>query len=236
MMNILLILLSTLFLDANAEYASGNYSQAAMLYEQLVAEQPSAEVYYNLGNAYYKQGELAQSILSYERALRLKPSYKDAQYNLELVESKIVDRIEEEQSFFLSEQWLSIRNALHMQVWMVMSIVLFVLMLVGFLLFAFSQTVWVRKTAFYASIVAIVLSMIACVNAASLHYRDVQRTEAIITQGVVNVKSSPDRSGTDLFTIHEGSKVTITDEIGEWCCVRVGNNIGWMQQIHLERI
>ena len=235
-MNLLLIFFSTLFVDANALYAEGNYAEAAAMYEQMVVDQPSAEVYYNLGNAYFKQGELAQSILAYERALRLKPSYKDAQYNLQFAQSRIVDNIEDTHSFFLSNWMRAVRNSLSMQAWMWLSISLFLLMLLGFFLFAFSQTVGLRKTAFYCSIVALVISVAACVNASSLHQRDTERAEAIITQGIVNAKSSPDRSGTDLFTIHEGTKVVITETIGDWCCIHVGNNIGWMQLAHLERI
>ena len=109
-------------------------------------------------------------------------------------------------------------------------------MLVGFFFFAFSHTVWIRKTAFYTSLVALLISIIACINAGSLHQRDANRAEAIITQGIVNAKSSPDRSGTDLFTIHEGTKVEITEVIGDWCCIRVGNYIGWMPLNYLERI
>ena len=235
-MNLLLIFLTSLFVDANALYAEGNYAEATLMYEQLVVEQPSAEVYYNLGNAYFKQGELAQAILAYERALRLKPSYKDAQYNLQFAQFRIVDNIEDTHSFFLSNWIRAVRNALSMSVWMWVSIGMFVLMLFGFFMFAFSQLVWVRKTAFYCGIVALVISVVACANAGSLHQRDTARAEAIVTQGAVNAKSSPDRSGTDLFTIHEGTKVVITETIGDWCCIHVGNNIGWMQLAHLERI
>lgn len=235
-MNLLLIFLSALFVDANALYAEGNYPEATLMYEQVVAQEPSAEAYYNLGNAYFKQGELAQAILAYERALRLKPSYKDAQYNLQFAQSRIVDNIEDTHSFFLSNWMRAVRNSLSMQAWMWLSISLFLLMLLGFFLFAFSQMVWLRKTAFYCSIVALVISIAACANAGSLHQRDTARAEAIITQGVVNAKSSPDRSGTDLFTIHEGTKVVIAETIGDWCCIHVGNNVGWMQLSHLERI
>ena len=235
-MNLLLIFLSTLFVDANALYAEGNYAEAAAMYEQMVVDQPSAEVYYNLGNAYFKQGELAQSILAYERALRLKPSYQDAQYNLQFAQSRIIDNIQDTQSFFLSNWLQAIRNALSQRTWIILSISLFILALVGFFLFAFSQIIWLRKTAFYTSLVALVISVAACANAGSLHQRDTQRTEAIITQGIVNAKSSPDRSGNDLFTVHEGTKVEITEVIGDWCCVHVGNNIGWMPISYLERI
>lgn len=235
-MTLLLIFLTTLFADANTQYAEGNYAEAALQYEQIIAEQPSAEAYYNLGNAYFKQGELAQAILAYERALRIEPSYKDAKHNLLFAQSRIVDNIEDTQSFFLSNWLKAIRNALGLPTWIGLSIALFLYTLIGLFLFAFSQTIWLRKTAFYTSMVALIISIVACVNAGSLHKRDTQRAEAIITQGIVNAKSSPDRSGTDLFTIHEGTKVEITETIGEWCCIHVGNYIGWMPLAHLERI
>ena len=235
-MKLLFIFLNILFSQANAQYAEGNYAEAAAQYEQVIAEQPSAEAYYNLGNAYFKQGELAQAILAYERALRIEPSYKDAKHNLLFAQSRIVDNIEDTQSFFLSNWLKAIRNALNQQTWMILSIALFICMLIGFFLFAFSQTVWVRKTAFYTSLVALLISLVACINAGSLHHRDTARAEAIITQGIVNAKSSHDRSGTDLFTVHEGTKVEITETIGDWCCIHVGNYIGWMPLAHLERI
>ena len=235
-MKLLFIFLTTLFAQANANYAEGNYAEAAEQYQEVLAEQPSAEVYYNLGNAYFKQGELSQSILAYERALRLKPTMKDAKHNLQFAQTRIVDNIEDTQSFFLSSWLKAVRNALNQQVWVILSISLFILALVGFFFFAFSRTIWLRKTAFYTSLVALLISICACANAGSLHKRDSLRAEAIITQGIVNAKASPDRSGTDLFTIHEGTKVRITDVIGDWCCIHVGNNIGWMQLAHLERI
>ena len=245
-MKLLLIILTTLLADANAQYAEGNYAEAAAQYEQILAEQPSTDVadlpsdyavvYYNLGNAYFKQGELAQSILAYERALRLKPSMKDAKHNLEFAQSRIIDNIEDTQSFFLSNWLKAIRNVFSLGTWMGVSISLFILTLLGFFLFAFSSNIALRKTAFYISIVALVLSIAACANAGSLHQRDTQRAEAIIIQGVVNAKASPDRSGTELFTVHEGTKVEITEVIGDWCCIHVGNNVGWMPLAYLERI
>ena len=235
-MKLLFIFLTALFSQANAQYAEGNYADAITQYEQIILEQPAAEVYYNLGNAYFKQGELAQSILAYERALRLKPSYTDAQHNLQFAQSRIVDNIEDTNSFFLSNWIKVVRNAFSQSTWIILSITLFICMLLGFFFFAFSQTLWIRKTAFYTSIIALFISIVACLNASSLHCRDTQRAEAIITQGIVNAKSSPDRSGNDLFTIHEGTKVEIKEVIGDWCCIHVGNNIGWMPLAYLERI
>ena len=223
------------FDQANSAYAEGNYEEAATLYQQLLDEQPDAVLYYNLGNAQFKKGELAQAILAYERALRLKPNYKDAQYNLAFAQSRITDNISE-QDFFLSAWTRAVRNTLSEHTWLVLSIGLFILGLVGLLLFLLGREPWLRKTAFHVSWIALLFALIAGLNAASLHSRDTERSEAIITQGVVNAKSAPDRSGTDLFTLHEGTKVNIRETLGEWCNIRVGSNEGWIQLRNLERI
>ena len=220
---------------ANAAYADGRYEEAAAGYEALLAEGPNATLYYNLGNACFKQGELAQAILNYERALRLEPNHKDAQYNLQFAQSRITDNIVE-QDFFLSAWTRAIRNNLRERTWLVISIVLFILGLTGILLFLLGREAWLRKTAFHTAWLALLFSLITGLNAASLHQRDTLRNEAIITQGVVNAKSSPDRSGTDLFTVHEGTKVVIRETIGEWLNVSVGQNVGWIRSSCLERI
>ena len=220
---------------ANAAYAEGRYEEAAELYQALLDEQPDATLYYNLGNARFKQGELAQAILNYERALRLNPNHKDAQYNLAFAQSKITDNIEEH-DFFLSAWARVIRNNLRERTWLILSIVLFILALTGILLFLLGREPWLRKTAFHIAWIALLFSLITGLNAYSLHQRDTLRNEAIITQGVVNAKSSPDRSGTDLFTVHEGTKVTIRETLGEWCNIRVGQNEGWIKQQNMERI
>ena len=220
---------------ANAAYADGRYEEAAAMYQSLLDEQPDATLYYNLGNARFKQGELAQAILNYERALRLKPNYKDAQYNLAFAQSRITDNIVE-QDFFLSSWARTVRNNLSERTWWSTSIGLFICALIALLLFLLGRELWLRKTAFHVAWIALLFSLIAGLNAGSLHQRNTLRNEAIITQGVVNVKSSPDRSGTDLFTIHEGTKVTIRETLGEWVNVRVGSNEGWMKSGYLERI
>ncbi len=226
----------------NEQYAAGNYAEAVQCYENSLTtaegtlSKDYAVVYYNLGNAYFKQGELAQSILAYERALRLRPAYSDARHNLEFAQSRITDNITDTQSFFIGNWAKALRNSLTEQVWMWLSVASFIVTLIGLLLFLLSRTVWLRKTAFYIACVLLVLTIVSGVNAGSLHHRDAVRAEAIITQGIVNVKSSPDRSGTDLFTIHEGTKVTIVETLGEWGNIRVGNNQGWLRLSNLERI
>ena len=241
-----IVLAQTAFDEANAAYAAGDYTAAANLYQQILDDELMANgqqltadsravAFYNLGNARFKQGELAQAILCYERALRLRPNYPDAKYNLAFAQSRITDNIAD-QDFFLSAWVRAVRNSLSENTWLILSICLFILSLAGILVFLLSHTPALRKTFFHIAWVALLVSLIAGLNAGSLHRRDDLRAEAIITQGVVNAKSAPDRSGTDLFTIHEGTKVTIRETIGEWCNIRVGNNQGWIRLQYLERI
>ena len=231
------------FAEANALYADGQYAEAEEAYRLLLKDyapdsnrETVAYLQYNLGNACFKQGELAQSILAYERALRSKPTFKDARYNLAFAQSKITDNISDTQSFFLSAWLTSFRNLLTDYAWLWMSISLFVLFLAGLIVFLLGRATWLRKTAFHIAWIALLISIWSGANAASLNNRDTQRAEAIITQGVVNAKSSPDRSGTDLFTIHEGTKVSIKETLGDWCNIHVGNNQGWIPLSYLERI
>jgi len=235
-MKLLLILLASVFTQANELYTAGQYAEAAAIYEQVVAETPSAVAYYNLGNAYFKQGELSQSILAYERSLRLDPMNKDTRYNLRFAESRITDNISDNQAFFLSSFLQNVRNLLHQSTWSWMSVISFVLCLGLFLLFLLSNETVVKKTGFSLAVVLLVISLSSLAAAQSLNRRDTLRQEAIITQGVVNAKASPDRSGTELFTLHEGTKVRISETLGEWCNVSVGNYQGWIQLQNLERI
>lgn len=224
------------FAQANQAYADGNYTSAINTYRQLLQEQPSAEIYYNLGNACFKQGELAQAILAYERCLRLKPFYADARHNLRFAESRIQDRIQDTNAFFLKTWFHTVRNLLPCPMWLWISIVLFWLTLILALTFALTSRTWLRKLAFYIGLSALLISGIALANASGLQHRDTIRAEAVIIQGIVNAKASPDRSGTDLFTLHEGTKVYIKECLGDWCCISVGNYVGWIHLNTMERI
>lgn len=230
-----------LWTRANQAYTDGNYAEAAADYSAIIDAAPIitrayAPVYYNLGNAHFKQGELSQAILAYERCLRLKPTDKNARYNLQFAQTQIIDNIADTQVFFLREWVITLRNMLPVNVWMWSSICLFSLMLVCLLLFAFAHSIGVRKAGFYISIVCLICSTIAFANAASLNHRDNVRAEAIITRGIVNAKASPDRSGTELFTVHEGTKVTIHEVLGGYANIEVGNYNGWIPVNTLERI
>ena len=231
----LLAAAQTPFELANTAYAEGRYQEAAAIYEDLLMEQQNATLYYNNGNAYFKQGELAKAILNYERALRLEPNHKDAKFNLAFAQTKITDNIVE-QDFFLSVWAKSIRDLMSENTWTILSIVLFLCCLAGILGFLLSREPKARKASFHAAWIALLFCVITGLNARSAHQRDTLRDEAIITQGIVNAKSSPDNSGTDLFTLHEGTKVTIRETLSGWVNVKVGQNEGWIPSKDLEKI
>ena len=222
--------------EANALYAEGNYADAATQYETIVLDDPQPEVYYNLGNAYFKQGEIARAILSYERALRLKPNYPDCKHNLQFAQAKIIDNIEDNHRFFLAQWAEAFRNLLSETIWFYISVALFILALIGAFTFAFGRQMALRKTGFHFAWAALLCSVIALCCAGSLHHRDNAREEAIIIQGIVNAKSSPDKSGTDLFILHEGTKVWVGETVNGWCSVHVGDHVGWISSNALERI
>lgn len=230
-----------LWAAANQAYSESRYDEAAEQYQAIIDEAPEltrayASVYYNLGNARFKQGELSQAILAYERCLRLDPTNKNARFNLEFARTRIVDNIADTQVFFLRQWTQMLRNSMAEHVWMWLSIALFAIALISLLLFAFSHSLAVRKSGFYTGIVALIVSAIAFANAASLHHRDSIRAEAIITRGIVNAKASPDRSGTELFTLHEGTKVLIHEVLDGYANIEVGNYNGWIPVNTLERI
>lgn len=224
------------FSQAGEAYARGDYEEAQVLYDSLLLLSPSPELYYNLGNVWFRQNELAKAILNYERALRLRPMYEDARYNLQFAQSRITDNIEDHNTFFISQWIIALRNLLPEGSWALLSIIFFLLTLTGAFLFAFARSVAIRKTGFHCAWIALLFSIFSFCFAGSLHHRDTIRNEAIIMQGVVNAKASPDRSGTDLFTLHEGTKVTILSTLSDWVEISVGDNRGWVKLNTLERI
>ena len=224
--------------QANSLYTKGEYSEAAKLYEKILATDGVApELYFNLGNAYYKTNELGKSILNYERALRLSPMYEDARYNLETAQLKVVDNIGRNQSFFIGKWIDSLMKLLNSNQWFYLSLMLFLLCLGSAFLFIFGSSHAVRKGSFYIAAILLGISLLTVFFAGMRKDQMINHREAIIMSGTVSVKGSPDKSGTDLFQLHEGTKVSVKSTLGTWVEIKLGNgNIGWVEQENIERI
>jgi tetratricopeptide (TPR) repeat protein len=224
--------------QANDAYSKGNFPEAIRLYGELLKEKgESAAIYYNIGNCYYKLNKVAPSLLNYERALLLSPGNKDIRFNLEIARLKTVDKIEPVGDFFLTEWFDSIRNLLSTDDWSYFSIVCFILLIAGLFLFFFSRRIFVKKLGFYVAVGLLILTVFGNVFAYNQKKRLTQRNTAIIYVQTTTIKSSPDSSGTDLFILHEGTKVTVKSKLGNWNEVETADgNIGWIKSEEIEVI
>lgn len=226
------------FEQGNEYYSQGEYEKAIEMYQSILQSGlESAAVYYNLGNAFYKSGKLPEAILNYERALLLSPQDNDIRYNLELAYEQTADKIDKIELFFLTKWFTSIRNLNDSDGWAIYSIVTFIIFLIGAGFYLFGKNSGTKKVAFSAAIIFL-LSTITFYGFSS-YQKDklVNRTHAIIFTPTVNIKSSPDQSGTNLFVLHQGTKVELISKLGEWWNIRLEDgNEGWIHESDIEII
>jgi tetratricopeptide (TPR) repeat protein len=224
---------------ADEAYVGGDYALAIQLYEQIIENQGEApEVYYNLGNSYYKSSELAKAILNYERALLLNPSDGDIRFNLELARSKTVDKITPLSEIFFITWTKDLANVLTSDAWAKLAVISFLIFIICLSVYLFNRRIGIRKVTFFSAIFFIFLSVVA--NCASNYQKDriLEQKQAIIMQPSITVKSTPDMSGTDLFVLHEGCKVEVKDNsMREWKEIRLEDgNVGWVPANSIEII
>ena len=229
----------SLWNNANEAYAAGNWAEALEGYEMVSSMGlESAALYCNTGDAYYKSDNIPMAILYYERALKLDPSYSDAQYNLELMNSLIQDRIEPVPEFFVVKWFKDICYVMDSDAWAVAFLVLLALTLALFLMFILAPTPAGRRVGFFTGLVTLLL-MTASLSFSVWQKNDYMKADkAIITRPVTSVKSSPSSEASkDLFVLHEGTKVTILDQVGNWNNISLADGRqGWLPASDMEKI
>lgn len=222
----------------DSAYIKEDYATAAQIYEGLLSDGESADVYYNLGNSYYKLGEIAKSILNYERALLLQPGNGDIRANLEVARAKAIDKVElVPEIFFIS--WIkSLINIMSVDAWAWWGIVSFLFFIVALYFFIFSKQVVLKKIGFTVSIVLLIITVCANIFASEQKEHLVNRTNAIVMNPSVTVRSTPSESGTSLFILHEGRKVSIKDKsMREWTEISLEDGkVGWVPASSIEVI
>lgn len=223
---------------AEQEYTLGHYDAALEVYNSALDRgYESADLYYNVGNCYFRKGQLASSILNYERALKLDPYHEDAEHNLELAQSRTVDKIDTLGSVFLVEWWNAFANITSADAWSWIAITLFVVLLVGLSLYIFVRTMWKRKLGFSVAVIALFFTIISMLASYSRYIVETSKSQAIVFSQTITVKSSPDTSGNDLFILHEGTKVNIKSTLGDWVEIStLDGNSGWMPANSIEVI
>ena len=220
-------------------YTQGDYASAVAHWEDVRATGlMSKELYYNLGNAYFKEGLVAPAILWYERALRLDPSDADVRYNLEYARATTQDRIDEVPEFFLETWGRKMCYLLPSDTWAVLSLLFWAITLGLALLFLLGSSSGRRRLGFFAGIAALVVALLCWDFAQWQRSEALRQDQAIVMRPVTSVKSSPSAEGAkDLFILHEGTRVQILDNVGGFSNIELSDGRqGWIPASDIEVI
>lgn len=217
---------------ANEFYNQKNYAEAISLYEKIISQgYESSSLYYNLGNAYFREGKLGFAILNYEKGLKLDPDDEDINFNLRLANSRTVDKISEVPKIFLIEWWESLITFFSIS-FLTFIIVLFVWILIASIaVYFFSKKIFIQRISFLVGSFSLAfLFLFAVIFIARLN-RESSLNYGILTEQIYSVKTSPDEKSNDSFLIHEGIKFSIEDEVGNWVKIKLADGkVGWIEK------
>ncbi len=225
--------------DADSAYASEDFARAALIYNRLLSDNGgSAQLYFNLGNCYYRQDSIARAILCYERARLLDPSDDDVRFNLEMARSKTVDRVMPANEMFFVSLFRSLVLSLSLSAWTWIAIFSFVVMLLAAAAYLFLPTIGGKKVGFTVAVLALLMCVFANIAAYQQLHQMEKHASAVIMSPSVVVKSTPSDSGTDLFILHEGTRVDIADNsMNQWMEIRMSDGKeGWVHKNDVEVI
>jgi tetratricopeptide (TPR) repeat protein len=224
--------------QANKYYDEGEFLPAIETYQAILESGfESAALYYNLGNAYFKINDLPSAILNFEKARKIAPFDDDIHNNLEIANSRIVDKIEPLPGLFIFKWWNLLINLQSLEQWVRINVGSFILILLMILTFLMARYIWLRKLSFWFGLVFIVAFTVSFIIANQRYNMFINQTEAIVFTPTVTVKSSPRDNSTDIFVIHEGIKVQLTNQVGEWYEIRIPDGSkGWIREEDFRKI
>jgi len=221
----------TLFDQANQLYAQEEYAQAIALYDSVMGSgNISHELFFNLGNAWFKLNDLPKAIVNYERAKLLAPNDEDINFNLELTNTYLTDKITAVPEFRI-KKWLNAMSLwMRPNTWALLGVLAFAFTLFLFLLYRKTYKSGLRKWAFTGSLIWLMLAAVFIYMGNRQKNYVLDNPYAIVNEPTVMVKSTPDMQSTDLFVIHEGLKVEVLEDYFDWSEIKLANgNKGWMQ-------
>ncbi len=228
----------TLWDSANTAYINGDYRAAVALYGS-IEEQGlvSAKLFYNMGNAHYKLDDMARAILYYQRALLHSPNDEDTLYNLGIAQSQIKDQIEVIPEFFVRKWSRSVARMLDCTGWTILSLAALVALLIALLAFFLGGSITMRKWSFGIGLLAVVMGCAATLYALEDRRALLEHNSAVVMSQSISIKSSPDRSATDLFMLHSGTTVQITRSLDDWYEIVIADGKkGWIESRRVEKI
>ncbi len=223
---------------ADSCYRYGNYQQAISDYKSLLRQGVSSDLYYNLGNAYYRSDSLAQAILCYERAYRLSPSDDDVEFNLQFARSKTIDKVTPKSDNFFVALYRDVVCFANVDTWASWSIASVIVALFLMLCYLFASPLWLRKTGFFGSAALLVVFVFSTLFAWQQKYWLQHACGAIVMSPSINVKTIPEEKSPDAFVIHEGTRVDIIDDgLKGWKQIELGDGReGWIKSSMIEKI
>jgi len=226
------------FETANTLYSEEKYEEAIKNYLQILNNGfESSELYYNIGNGYFKTKNYPRAILYYEKALLHNPENDNIQHNLAKAKMYNVDKVDEIPEFIISRWINNLTCILTSNGWSLFSIIVFSLTIICLLIYLFSSVIKYKKTSFYIAVIAFLLSILSLNFSYRLKYNILNSSGAIIMQPTTTVKGSPSETGTELFIIHEGTKVFIVSSLGEWYEIKLSDGKqGWLKKTVIEKI
>lgn len=226
------------FEKGNQLYLSGDYSGAREEYQKIVNSGfESVELYYNLGNTFYKLGQIPSAILYFEKALVLNPKDMDIRFNLDQANRLVIDKINPVNEFFIRKWIRSFAGVIKADAWGYISLVSFILLVSCAIFFYVTRGFRLRKLMLSGGVLLTVIMIISLTFGTIQNKQSAHPDSAIVFSSSLTAKSSPDPGGTDLFVIHEGVKVKITDRVGTWIRIRLADgNEAWIPENSVEKI
>ena len=227
-----------LFSAANEAYQKGDFQTAIHHYEAILETgNYSTEIYFNLGNAYYKTKNLGKAILHYEKALLISPGDEDTRFNLTIAKEQTIDRLETIGRFFLKEWWQSLHHLFSAQTWSILNLLSIWGGVAGIILWLFGPSRLRKKQGFIGGISLLVLSVLLFLIARSQSNFEKDSSYAIVLVKEIELKNGPDPESTGILLVHEGLKIELLDEIGNWQKVKLSNgDQGWLPSESMGKI
>ncbi len=225
-----------LFNRANDAYAEGNYEKAAKAYNQILENgEASVAVHYNLANSYYKLNRIAPSIYHYEKALQLKPDDKDAKNNLQFARNMAIDDIEEPVGEGFAQFFASSTAILSPAGWGWVAIFSMFVFVAFILAYYFSRKTLFKRIFFVSGMFFLLLAITSTVIGIMKQNIQESRSFAIVFAEEVEVKSEPNVRSAEVFTLHEGAKVKLTEDFQDWYEIELPNGSqGWLKKTELK--
>lgn len=217
-------------------YKEKKYSEVIQLYQEVLNNgYQSFEIYYNLGNAYFKNNQLGKAILYYEKAKLLQPSDDDLQHNLKIAYNQTIDKIETKDNFFIEVTKNNFLNRINPDAMAYGSIIFSFLALLTFVVFLFNQNY--RKVMMILSVVFFLSSIIFYfIGKLSLSSKNDSQF-AVVTVKETKVVNEPHNNAISKFSLHEGTKVKILQKVDNFVLIRLSNGVeGWIDEKSIEVI